>query len=222
MPAINLFKCEAIGKSEYATNFIVLDVTCTSENLLPIRLLTSYIAASVSILPDHSVLPGLVDQNGSKDESKFNALKNYIVGSYLPLLKKAGLHVYYSLPHYDVLLSSSFHIDYSTISKYLEAEDRIHGINVEEINNYLRKLWDLADSSADGHDFSMDDHIAATQLILAKYRAIYSVTESYETVDVGIDMTFGPLTVKPLCRWEALVIVDLQELLFYNGGDFAR
>lgn len=222
MPVVNRFKCDTIGISEYSPNVIVLDVACAYVALSTFCVLTSFEATSISILLDRSVLPGLLDQNGIKDESKFKALRSYIMGSYLPLLKKAGLHVYYNLPHYDVLSSSSFYIDYSTISNYFEGDERIHGISIDDINNYLRKLWDQADSSSDGHDFSMDDHLTISNVFLAKHRTVYSIAEAYETVDVGIDMTFGPLTVKPLCQREALIIVDLQEILFYNRGDFDR
>ncbi|THH09766.1 hypothetical protein EW145_g1793 [Phellinidium pouzarii] len=135
-------------------------------------------------VPEHSDLPGIT----SADEL------------YLPTLKRAGHHVLYSLPDFDTLASTTSHIDYSIINDSSTlTTDTLHGVNITDINNFLRGLWLQAAAFVDEHGLSID---TVSKTSLAELRT------STEGIDgIHMHLCFGPIYIQPLCKREIILCI---------------
>ncbi|KAI5120808.1 hypothetical protein M0805_003206 [Coniferiporia weirii] len=193
--AIEKFRCPSVGNVEDYT--IILHVLDMKSAVFEF---------------DHSNLPGLPSTDDDARKRKLSALTHYLIGSYLPTIKSAGHHVLYSLPDFDKLESTSAHIDYSVINKRTLTTDTLFGVNIADINTFLRGLWLQAAAFIDEHGLSPDT-ISKTSLAELKTPA--------DGIDgVHMHLFFGPLHVQPLCRREVILYLDIQDMHVYLDGDF--
>lgn len=177
------------------------------------RLSHAYLLTAAVFTEELSTLPTISSVTDQKSfytkERKLTALIHYFTKFYFPVLKGAGLHVLHSLPDFDNLTSTSAHIDYSIISKTRLSTNALHGINIDEVNAYLKTLWLQAASYIDEHGLQHGD---VTKTYLAELKSTWS--ESGEEYDIHI--AFGPLQVQAICRREVFLIVDCQEVTFQS------
>lgn len=146
-------------------------------------------------------------------DGKLTALDYYITSFYLPLIKRAGYHVFHSLPDFDNLMSTTAHIDYSVISTRTLVSRELHGIRVDDVNAYLRGLWLQASAHVDEHGAdAKDDGLHKSYLAEHKSAWIQS------TEDANFHILFGPLEVQALCKREVVLYVDIQDIHFYVDG----
>lgn len=131
-------------------------------------------------------------------------LTHYIKNNYLQMFKRGGFHVLYSLPTFD---ATKPHIDYSIISKRALSVDKLHGVEIESINEYLRRSW-LQSATYIDEQGQTSDYELMGKLLLAKHNTQWTGNAD----DVEFQMYFGPLQIRALCEREVLLTMDLQEL----------
>ena len=136
---------------------------------------------------------------------------HYLTKYYLPTVKRAGLHVFHSLPDFDNLTSTTAYIDYSVISTRALAVDTLFGVRVEDINNFLRGLWLQAATFIDECGVSGD---TISKSFLAELR----MPPIDDVDDMHLHLFFGPLHVQPLCKREVVLYLDIQDVHMHIGG----
>lgn len=167
---------------------------------------------------EHSFIPGITtvvdEKTAYMKERRLNSLTHYITKYYLPLLTRAGYHVLYSLPDFDLLGVTSSEIDYSVISKSTLSHHSLFNIKVSEINAYLRSQW-LPQAAYIG-EFGFDIK-ASTDFkgFLAEHCTAWASSEE----EVQFHVKFRPLAVQALCKREVIVYFDIQDIFFHMGGD---
>ena len=170
---------------------------------------------AAEFVSEHSSVPGLSDSTVEKlfysKERKLSALTYYLTKFYLPVLKRAGHHVLYSLPDFDNLKSTTADIDYSVISTRALATDMLYGVRVEDINAFLRGMWLQAAAFVDEHGHSAD---TVSKSFLAELR----LPPAEDVDDMHLHLFFGPLQVQALCKREVVLYLDVQDVHVYFGG----
>lgn len=164
----------------------------------------------MTFIPDLSELSWNISETASnKDRSKTTALKYYLTQVYLPTLKRAGHHIFHSLPDFGDIENTGAHIDYSLINKHLSTRETIYDVQIDEINAFLRGLWLQAAAHIDEHGLSEQ---SVTASFLAELKTVTTVN------NLHLHLQFGPLYVQPLCNCEVILYVDVQDVLVHSGG----
>ncbi|KAL5504464.1 hypothetical protein ACEPAH_7125 [Sanghuangporus vaninii] len=196
--AIEKYHCKAIGNADNYTSILhVLEMQ------------------SAVLVSEHSSFPAFKDTQDSRThfskDHKVNALAYYLTKFYLPTIKRAGLHVFYSLPDFDNLTSTSSYIDYSVTSTRALATDTLFGVRIEDVNNFLRGLWLQAATFVDEYGLSAHN---AEKSFLAELR----MPPIDDVDDMHLHLFFGPLHVRPLCNREVVLYLDVQDIHVHFGG----
>ena len=156
-----------------------------------------------------------VDESTYKD-LKLESLKAYILNEYLPLLTKAGYHVLYSLPDFDLLKETTSEIDYSVISKTSLSHSTLFDIKVADlINPYLRIQW-LGQAAYVGEFGFKLGAGTDTYGYLAEHCSVWENSES----SIFFHAKFAPLSVKALCKREVILYFNIAKLGFYKDAGF--
>ncbi|KLO12543.1 hypothetical protein SCHPADRAFT_410840 [Schizopora paradoxa] len=206
------FKTRSVDKFQFS------EIGNSDEYYIDMHILNM---STAQFVLEHSHIPGVTDAINEKSyltkDQKLHALQYYLK-LYLHVFKCAGLHVLYSLPDYDNLLSTIATVDYSSISQRSLAVDKVFGIDITAINLYLRKLWLESAAYIDDHGCSHDHHEHRFKHYLAEHRTTWNDS----TEDYHIHMKFGPLRVRAMCKREVVLYLDLQDILFHAGGTFSE
>ncbi|PSR75858.1 hypothetical protein PHLCEN_2v8772 [Hermanssonia centrifuga] len=139
---------------------------------------------------------------------------SFYLSQYLQLLDGAGRHIFFSLPNFDddrLRLS----IDFSVASHTLLDIDKIQGISSEKINASLSVSWLKAAMLAGSANVTPAEHLAIS---LAEYRSTWLSHGS----DVHFQVKLGPLRLKSLCNQEAVVLISVDEVTFFDTEDLKR
>ena len=211
--SVDNFACDNIGNnSSYTIALHVLDLDCMLSIVKCtyfLLILTHFAAAT--LVPQLSSFPQFIDINDEKDSYEDNRkvkhLTHYITQYYLPIFKRGGFHVLYSLPDFDDLVSTTSHIDYSIISKRALSVEKLHGIEIEAINEHLRGSWLQSATHIDSHETATDNESMGKQL-LAEHNTQWNNTVE----DMHMRMYFGPLQIRALCTREVILFMDFQDL----------
>lgn len=142
----------------------------------------------------------------------------FYVGKYLELLRHAGHHVLFDLPDFDNDQYSPL-IDYSLAATIKEIEEYctevdLHGIHVSTINDHLRKSWLNAVALARGISGAIPADPLTTCLTEIQSIRLPDVQSHFH-------IRFSPPTVHALCRHEAVLVFNFDEIIFYNSPDFS-
>ncbi len=209
------FTNSLVGSLKYNIRLIVLDTSSKITTFLRIsytdcRFPAAKISFSLSTLPD-AVKKAAAD----KRNDTIKALEFYIL-NYVEFIKRAGYHVFYSLPDFDSLASRTDLIDYSLESindeSFYDAPRLINGIDIETINYYLKTVWhniaakfDYKGGLLDGHDeFSIIEHTSNWTETNSKLHDFHA--------------KFGAPYVKMLCKHELVLFIDIDSIDFFGIG----
>ena len=184
-------------------------LTCTDSTFKAAGLVTE-----LSSFSDISVLHN--EKYFYTRDQKITTLSQYVLRHYLPLFKRGGFHVIYSLPDFDSLSATTVHVDYSIISKRSLSIDRLYDFEISTINDYLRNLWLQCATYIDEFGVGHDD-VTIGKHLLAEHNTRW--TRNVE--DIHLRMFFGPLSVQALCKREVILFIDLQDFEVHFGGDFS-
>lgn len=126
-------------------------------------------------------------------------LLEYIEEYYLcEKFRDAGHYVLHGLPDHDNDAETTAHIDYSLRGPFASRSfiNRIHDIHVNEINKYLRGLWE-------NHDLVGSDSFLRAQL-----ETDWTIRENGEQFQLKL----GQPHVEALCTSEAILYISVEEV----------
>ncbi|KIP08274.1 hypothetical protein PHLGIDRAFT_509076 [Phlebiopsis gigantea 11061_1 CR5-6] len=142
------------------------------------------------------------------------AIETYLQ-NYLSLLQSAGHHVLFSLPNFGENTDAASrphgpYLDFSQIAYKLLGLEDVHNVSIQHINRYLSVAWLNALILANKQPLN---HPAVS---LAEYRSTWAPQDD----DLYFSINFGAPYVDALCNDEILIYLVLDDVRFYETGDF--
>ncbi|EJC99827.1 uncharacterized protein FOMMEDRAFT_31082 [Fomitiporia mediterranea MF3/22] len=133
----------------------------------------------------------------------------YLQGFYIPALKRAGRHVLYSLPDFDAS-QEQVSLDYSVVGSRDPIAKEIFGVDVDDVNNRFRDLWEKVVEFLRKHGSSSED--GRENNFFARTR----VSSKLDGEDVEIELNFDAGNVQNLCAREVILCLNIQGLRVYS------
>ncbi|KAH9937112.1 uncharacterized protein B0H18DRAFT_867006 [Fomitopsis serialis] len=131
---------------------------------------------------------------------------------YLEFLQKAGNHVLFSLPNFEIS-RLPLTIDYTASRRDIVMGcTELYGVHVSKINEQLKLTWTKA---AVATAIGVSDGVATSDWkanSVAEYRGSWSIYQS----DVRFHLKFGPPTVDAICSREAVLNLMLDKVLVFE------
>lgn len=136
--------------------------------------------------------------------------------SYLAFLHAAGNHVLFDIPDFAAQGQSSWK-DYALLRNHIDPDVyckdiSLFGISTKAINSYLETQWSSAVSKAR----------ASGDYLMASISEISSNWLLNAAVDNHFFIRFGAPKVKPLCPHEVVLYFDVEDVAFFDNGNFER
>jgi hypothetical protein len=158
--------------------------------------------------------------SGSKivaNKSNINAdILGFYISKYLDFLRRGGRHVFYDLPNF--VNTYAYAIDYSLsmtsdrLADYCQHTD-LHGVRIQDINDYLQKRWLKTVAMARGltGPKPLDPRTACLMEIKSTW-----LSEAQDNFYI----TFNPPTISAICAYEGVFYFHVNEVHFYGSIDF--
>lgn len=191
---------QKIGDYGSAIELVILDLDSKETTPFLLLLLTFSHLTEATL---YSVEPEL--PSGRDQLTKF-------MTQYLELLHSAGNHVLFSLPQFDQRATAG-NVKYSLIGEteaYYEWMESMHGVTVDQINGYMSSIWLKSAMLARGSMTS--DSTDWRPRCLAEF--------TRSEGDIHFRMQLGAPLVKILCEREIVIWFDIDELEFFEDGNF--
>lgn len=135
--------------------------------------------------------------------------------AYLKHIQKSGHHILYSLPAFD---DERHHraTDFSSVTRHSYSHIKeMYNIDREKIITYIQDVWRKAAWSVQEEGTSL---ATRSSIAIAEWNSTWSLTHEE---DYHFHVKFGAPKIELLCQHEAIVYVQVDEIVFSESTTFS-